>query len=76
MLTEAESWIAENLSLWQKICRVRGNSFDNEEELMEMHWFLLRKARRRNGFEIIFTLFMTEYEKELPFLGDPETEDM
>lgn len=74
MITEAETWITKNFSLWLKICRVRGKSFETEKEIMDMHEMLVKNAKKQNGFEIIYTLFLTEYEKELPFLGDPETD--
>ncbi len=74
-MSDAEIWIVEHFVLWQKICKVRGQFFEGIEEVIDMHETLIELARKHNGFEIIYTLFLTEYEKELPFLSNAKPEE-
>lgn len=71
MKQETLSWIVENYSIWQAICRVHGKKFTGDE-VMQTFRLLLYLAETSSDFGTIFTVFITIYENELPFFAREE----
>jgi len=62
-------WVTDNWETWKRICRINNYEFD-EIELMHMLSELTQLSSRNVYFNIILIVFLTEYQKELPFLEE------
>ena len=65
-MQNVESWIQSDFKRWEKICRVEGAIFD-EDELWQIYFELQMHSKKKAEYNLLIALLITEYQKEPDF---------
>ena len=57
-MQNAESWIQSDLKRWEKICRVEGAIFD-EDELWQIYFELQMHSKKKAEYNLLIALLIT-----------------